>query len=122
MKLDSYKIWLKIKEEKVWWIKRKLDSFKISLKEKYDKLTNLITNLINIPERVKKMINKYDSSENKFKNKEEKVQLMKTQSKNCNIFWHKKWDSFKIKMPEIQIFKMIYKDSETNFKIKERKV
>lgn len=86
MKSDNFKTLLKTKEEKAWWMKRKSDNSNPFWNPKSDKPTNSTADLTNSPEKVKKMTNKSDSSDNKSKRKEENQQLMKTPSKSSSIF------------------------------------
>jgi len=51
---------LKIKEEKVWWIKEKSNNFNRFSTENWDRPTSSTTKLINSQERAKRMTNKSD--------------------------------------------------------------
>jgi hypothetical protein len=86
MRFINFKILFKIKEEKVWWIKKRYDNYKPFLKLKLDKQMILIVNWMIFQEKAKKMMNKSDFWGNKLKKKEEKVPQMKIQLKKWNIF------------------------------------
>lgn len=122
IKSDSYKILLKMKEERVWLMRKRSDSYKQFLKLKSEKLTTSIQNLMNFREKVSAMMNKLDSWGNKLKRREERVLPIKTRSKSFNTSWPKRWECFKTKMQEIQIFRMTLKVWEISWKKKERKV
>jgi len=60
IKSDSYKILLKMKEERVWLMRKRSDSYKQFLKLKSEKLMISIQNLMNFREKVSVMMNKLD--------------------------------------------------------------
>lgn len=122
IKSDSYRILLKMKEERVWLTRKRSDNYKQFLKLKSEKPMISIQNSMNFQEKVSVMMNKLDSWGNKLKRREERVPPIKTLSKSFNTFWPKRWECFKIRMQEIQIFRMTLTVWEMNWKKKERKV
>ena len=79
IKSDNYRTLSKMKEERVWWTRKRSDNYKPYLKLKSEKPMISIQNLMIFQEKVNVMTSKLDSSENKLKRKEEKVLLIKTQ-------------------------------------------
>jgi len=82
IKLMNLEILLKTKEEKAWLMKEKSDNFKEYWIKKSKRLMIKIKKFKNTMKKVIEMTNNLNSWEIKFKNKEEKVKLMKELLKN----------------------------------------
>lgn len=114
-RLECSQMNLKNREEKVplmskeQWILKELST------KKYISWTNLT-------ERKQKTIRRLSYWEKKSKNKERKVQLMKPQFKNYNLFWQKRWNCYKIMTKEERKMTKILKSLKMLWMKKEEKV